>query len=305
MSDLTKADLREDLGNIDKIRDVLFGSQLREYSDRLEQMEREVASSQQEFRNRLDELRQSLMGEFQTTIDAIDKRIRALALKDEEEKFDIRQQIESLNKRIASTAEDLQESMAGDLDDLADDTDKRLKQLQTKDSEEKFEIRQQLDLLSKRMNGNIEALDENLDKQTTTLQTSLVETREKLQQDILDLRTQIFEELERYCSMLSEVKVSKDDMAELLFELGLRLKGSEFVPELREAANRDPADLRNITQESPTIAESLPEAPEEEEAVDSESEEVEEAEVEEPKTSTTRKSATTTRKSRASRLKPS
>ena len=38
-------------------------------------------------------------------------------------------------------------------------------------------------------------------------------------------------------SMLKEVKVSKDDMAEILFELGMRLKGAEFVPELKEAAD--------------------------------------------------------------------
>ena len=35
MSDLTKADLRERLGNIDQIRDILFGPQLREYTTRL------------------------------------------------------------------------------------------------------------------------------------------------------------------------------------------------------------------------------------------------------------------------------
>jgi len=58
-----------------------------------------------------------------------------------------------------------------------------------------------------------------------------------LQGDLDDLRSQIFEELERYVSLLTEVKISKDDMAELLFELGLRLKGTEFVPELQEMGN--------------------------------------------------------------------
>jgi hypothetical protein len=39
--------------------------------------------------------------------------------------------------------------------------------------------------------------------------------------------------------MLKNVKVSRYDMAEILFELGMRLKGSEFVPELKEAATNN------------------------------------------------------------------
>lgn len=251
MSDLTKADLRERLGNIDQIRDILFGPQLREFTTRLEQIERDLATTQQDLRNRSDEIRQTLLAELQTAVETIDKRIRALVLKDEEEKFDIRQQIEAMNKRVAQTAEELQESIAGELDELAENADKRFKSMQVRDAEEKFEIRQQLDLLSKRLSGNIEALDQNLDKQTSALHENLQETQTKFQSELSDLRTQLFEELERYCSMLSQVKVSRDDMAELLFELGLRLKGSEFVPELKEVAN--------LTSEPRTILENEPE----------------------------------------------
>lgn len=249
MSDLTKADLRERLGNIDQIRDILFGSQLRDYSNRLEQLERTVASFQQDIRNRTEEARQSVLTELQAAVDSLDKKIRTVSTKDEEEKFDIRQQIDALNKRINTTADDLQESINSELDELAENLDKRLKMLSHKDEEEKFDIRQQIDLLSKRLSGNLEVLDEALDKQTTTLHDNLQETRDRLQDDISYLRTQVFEELERYCSMLSQVKVSRDDMAELLFELGLRLKGTEFVPELREAAKTP--ELRSLDGTEP------------------------------------------------------
>ncbi len=37
-----------------------------------------------------------------------------------------------------------------------------------------------------------------------------------------------------YFSMLKDAKVSKDDIAEVLLELGLRLKGTELVPELKK-----------------------------------------------------------------------
>jgi len=298
MSDLTKADLRERLGNIDQIRDILFGPQLREYTTRLDQLERDVAATQQELRNRSDEIRQSVLAELQSAVETIDKRIRSLSLKDDEEKLDIRQQIEAINKRMANTAEELQESIAGELDDLAENADKRFKTMQARDAEEKFEIRQQLDLLSKRLSGNIEALDENLDKQTSALHENLQETQIKFQSEISDLRTQLFEELERYCSMLSQVKVSRDDMAELLFELGLRLKGSEFVPELKEVANltSEPRTLLENESQQPCLNEDLtPEKTIEEE----------ESTPEEPPTPRTprRSTTTTTRRGRSGRLR--
>jgi hypothetical protein len=42
--------------------------------------------------------------------------------------------------------------------------------------------------------------------------------------------------LTRRFSVLRDEKVARDDMAEILFELGMRLKGTEFVPELKEVA---------------------------------------------------------------------
>ena len=296
MSDLTKADLRERLGNIDQIRDILFGPQLREYTTRLEQLERDVSATQQDLRSRSDEIRQSVLAELQSAVETIDRRIRALSLKDDEEKLDIRQQIEAINKRMANTAEELQESIAEELDDLAENADKRFKTMQARDAEEKFELRQQLDLLSKRLSGNIEALDETLDKQTSALQENLQETQTKFQSEISDLRTQIFEELERYCSMLSQVKVSRDDMAELLFELGLRLKGSEFVPELNEVANLTP-EPRTILENEAEQAR-IPEEPTPEETI-----EEEEIPAEEPPTPPTPRRTTTTRRGRPGRLR--
>jgi hypothetical protein len=87
MSELIKADLRERLGNIDQIRDVLIGPQMRDYSNRLEQLERNSISLQQEVRTRCEEVRQTLLAELQTAIDSWEKKIRALILKDEEEKY--------------------------------------------------------------------------------------------------------------------------------------------------------------------------------------------------------------------------
>lgn len=188
MNDESKAALRERLGNIDQIRDILFGSQLRDYNTRLDRVETTVSVLQQEIRDRTDELKQSMFKEIQAVVDTLDKKIKSMSLKDHEEKV---------------------------------------------------EIRQQLDRLSKRLSANVTTLDETIDKQTSALRDDLTSSRDKLQGDILDLRNQIFDELDKRITALTQSKVARDDMAEILFEVGLRLKGSEFVPELQEAAERD------------------------------------------------------------------
>ncbi len=237
MSDMTKADLRDKLGNIDQIRDILFGPQLREYGTRMEQLERSLSGLQQDIRNRTDEVKQVLSTEIQALTESFDKKLKALALKDDEEKFDLRQQIDLLGKRLASTTDEVKQSLAAEIREASDSLEQKIKSWDSKDSEEKSEIRQQLDVLSKRITDNVGALNETIDTQTTSLRDDLLSSREKLQEDILGLRNQLFEELERRISMLLQTKVSRDDMAELLFELGLRLKGTEFVPELRDVAS--------------------------------------------------------------------
>ncbi|MCZ2201820.1 hypothetical protein [Cylindrospermopsis raciborskii] len=236
MNELTKSDLRERLGNIDQIRDVLIGPHLREYNNRLEQLERGLASVQYELRNRGEETRQTILLELNATADLLEKKIRNLIIKDEEEKFNLNQQIDNINKRILAATQELQDSVTAELDELAENADKRFKSIQTKDEEEKSEIRQQLDLVNKRLGGSIETVSQTFQQQTKTLQENLQATRNKFQDEITELRAQTIEELERYSSILTQEKVSKDDMAELLFELGLRLQGKEFVPELQQVA---------------------------------------------------------------------
>lgn len=237
MTDLTKADLRDRLGNIDQIRDILFGSVLRDYSQRFEQLEANLSVLQQEIRDRTDEVKQVFSTELQAAVDGLEKKIKTLTLKDEEEKGALQQQMEVLNKRIANTAEEVGQAFSAELHTATDNLDKKLKTFSLKDDEEKTDIRQQLDRLSKRLSSNFTSLDETLDRQTNALRDDLLSSREKLQDDILSLRNQIFEEIDKRMSLLTDAKVSREDMAEMLFELGLRLKGTEVVPRLREAVD--------------------------------------------------------------------
>lgn len=253
--DITKADLRDRLGNIDQIRDILFGSQLREYSTRLEQLESDLSVLQQEIRDRTDEVKQVLSTELQASVEGIDKRFKTFTVKDNDDKNELRQQIETLNKRLASNMSEIKQELSFELKDSIDTLEKRIKTLTAKDQEEKSELHQQVDLLSKRLNSGLANLDESVESQVTSLRNDFLSSREKLQEDLMSLRQQIYEVLDQRMNFLASSKVAREDFAELLFEIGLRLKGTEFVPRLKEAASST-SDSASDTNEGYIAADS-------------------------------------------------
>jgi hypothetical protein len=185
MGEITRDEIRERLGNIDQIRDIIFGAHLREFTSRLDKSEADVAAIQQEVSDRLSELKSVLALELRAAVESIDKRLKTISATTQEEAADLRQQFDRINRKFTNS---------------------------------------------------IETLDETVEAQRVALRDELAQTRDSLQSDTRELRSLVLEELDRHFSILREDKLSKDDMAELLFELGMRLKGSEFVPELREAA---------------------------------------------------------------------
>jgi hypothetical protein len=185
MGEITRDEIRERLGNIDQIRDIIFGAHLREFTSRLDKSEADIAAVQQEVSDRLSELKSVLAIELRAAVESIDKRLKTISATTQEESADLRQQFDRINRKFTNS---------------------------------------------------IETLDETVEAQRVALRDELAQTRDSLQSETRELRSLVLEELDRHFSILREDKISKDDMAELLFELGMRLKGSEFVPELREAA---------------------------------------------------------------------
>lgn len=186
MSQLKREEMYDKLGNIDQIRDIIFGAQLREYNVRFDKLESDLFVFQQEMRDRLNEARITFSAELRVAVETLDKKLKAVQLTNEEERNELKQQIDRLNRKSSL---------------------------------------------------GIEKLTDDLETSTAGLRDELSDTRSKLQEDIRILRTYVQEELERRLSALGDLKVSRDDMAEILFELGMRLKGTEFVPELEEATD--------------------------------------------------------------------
>ena len=191
-----RADIGTKFGDIGQIRDILFGSQIQEYTNRIESVE-----------SSLKDLRE-----------LTDARIKAV-------QEDTNRRLEDLKQLLSSGFQSAIEAMGDDF-----------KSMNVKDNEEKNEIRQNFYRLSKRLSSNLATLDEAIDKQTRSLRDDLLSSHKKLQSDLLDLRDRLFEELDKRVDLLATDKIARKDMAEMFFELFLKLKGTEFISPLQQSA---------------------------------------------------------------------
>lgn len=195
MSQISRDDVRERLGNIDQIRDIILGTQLREYENRFNKQESDISLLQQQMRSHVDQLKSNFSAELKAGFEAVEKKLKSLNLTTQEETLDLRQQVDRLNKKFSNS---------------------------------------------------VQSLDDTLDSQTTSIRDEIFQTKVQLQDDVTALRDLILEEIDRRFSQLTDTKVSKDDMAETLFALGMRLKETEFIPKLREAADEGGNDYTPV-----------------------------------------------------------
>ncbi|MEM9926032.1 MAG: hypothetical protein AAF915_20155 [Cyanobacteria bacterium P01_D01_bin.50] len=188
MTQMLREEVRERLGNIDQIRDIIFGAQLREYETRFGKLESDISLLQQEMRFNVEQLKVSFAAELKAGFENLEKKLKLFNLNHEEEGADLRQQVDRLNRKFSSC---------------------------------------------------VQSLDEELETQTKSIREDVTKTKVQLEEDVLALRDVVLEEIERRFSNLRQSKVSKDDMAETLFALGMRLKEKEFIPMLREAGDEN------------------------------------------------------------------
>lgn len=183
---MLREEVRERLGNIDQIRDIIFGAQIREYETRFGKLESDISLLQQEMRSHVEQLKVSFAAELKAGFESLEKKLKLYNLNNEEETADLRLSVDRLNRKFSHS---------------------------------------------------VQSLDEELDSQTKLIREDVSQTKVQLEEEVLALRDLVLEEIERRFSNLRQSKISKDDMAETLFALGMQLKEKEFIPMLREAGD--------------------------------------------------------------------
>jgi hypothetical protein len=195
MTDITKEQMRDRLGNLDQIRELLFGQKIRDYDEfeeqseqRLQKLESDFSAFQAEVRHQLAQLEDSLTGEIHAAVDSLEKKLKYLSLTSQEQVNRLQQELTFVQQEAA----------------------------------------EQTDLLER-----------NVTEKTNLLEAEIAQNRQALEANLQNLKERIFETIDREFSHLKEKKLSRTDLAEVLFELCLKVKGTDFAPQLGEVGNNE------------------------------------------------------------------
>lgn len=137
--------------------------------------------------------------------------------------------------RVNDRLNKMQAHLSQEINTAVDSLEKKIKYLSLTTHEENNKLKQEIESKSRSAFQNIDTLQNNLRSETSYIKDELFQTRNTLGEDLQNLKQQVLEKLETNLSELTENKVSRADLAEVLFELCLKVKGSEFVPSLKEA----------------------------------------------------------------------
>src|ERR671932_723647 len=93
MGEITKEEIRDRMGNIELIRDIIFGSKLHEYDSRIDKLEANLSSLEKEMRDRTEQ-------------------IKSLSLTSQKDNADIRQLIDRTYKNFAGSLDSIDKTLA-------------------------------------------------------------------------------------------------------------------------------------------------------------------------------------------------
>lgn len=113
------------------------------------------------------------------------------------------------------------------LNSVANALEKKIKYVNIVAQQEQAKIQEELNSISQHSYKNIDLLQNSINDHKNSLKTEIIETKSDLEQDLQQLKQQIFEKLESNILELSTNKISRSDLAEVLFELCLKLKDTD------------------------------------------------------------------------------
>ena len=228
----------------------MFGPQVREYNQRLEQIESMLLQLREGLRKSFDDLSSSFASQLETAMSAADKKLKALDARTGEQRAELQQQVEQLTERLTVRLTQLEtdctslqdesrkrldainDSFTRSLHEAIEAVDKRLQVLATKVQDEGGDLHRQARRTEEKLDGRFQLLSNDLESGTTTMRNELMRAQKGLRDELQTLRAQLLDELDKHFRAVQEAKVSKDEMSEVLFEFGMRIKGLEIVADL-------------------------------------------------------------------------
>ena len=128
----------------------------------------------------------------------------------------------------------LQDTFSTELRATLDSLEKKLKYLSLTTHETTSNLEQQLKNTNTKNEGELDNLNKIVADKSGLLREQLTETREQFDADLKVLKEHLFSEIDKGFSYLRESKVSRAVLAEVLFEMCIKVKGSDVFPSLTE-----------------------------------------------------------------------
>ena len=200
MTEIVNDEIRRKLGNLTQIRELLFGEQIDDYDKRFQQ--------------------------YQKQLEKIGSNLQALESNFQQFKLDQKQRLDKL-----------QNDLSDEISTAINSLEKKLQYLSLNTSNEVAKINESIEAKTQKNSQIIDAIAKRFDTQNKHLKEEIAQTRTDLEKDLVSLKQELLELLEQDLSNLRKNKVSRHDLADLLFEVCLKIKGTDVKAELFDSTN--------------------------------------------------------------------
>ena len=137
-----------ELGNVDQIREILFGSQSRELQERFEKLENSINSIQEEMRKKIQQTQIDFNSKIEDELEALNRKLKNMTSQQQDEFADVRDAALKQEKRLQNSLENVEEELNA-----------KREQLQKQQNENNITLRSQMDALQDEF---LKALDEKV-----------------------------------------------------------------------------------------------------------------------------------------------
>jgi hypothetical protein len=134
------------LGNVDQIREILFGSESRELKERFEKIESNLKSMQDEMRKKFEQSQADFEERINGEMEAVSKKLKNIVTSQQDEFADVRDASLKLEKRLKNSMETME-----------DELNAKREQLHKQQIDTRNTLRTQMDTLQDELLGTLEA----------------------------------------------------------------------------------------------------------------------------------------------------
>ena len=195
MTEIANDEMRRKLGNLTQIRELLFGEQIEDYNKKFEQ--------------------------YQQQLEGLNSNLQVLESNLEQFKLEQKQRLTQL-----------QNDLSHDISTAINALEKKLNYLGLNTSSEVTKLNKNIETKTQRNSQIIDAVSKRFDTQNQQLREEITQTKISLEKDIVSLKQELLELLEQDLSDFSKNNLSRHELADLLFEICLKIKRTDVKAEL-------------------------------------------------------------------------